>query len=152
MGAFENYRKKVIETFGEKTVPDTNELAEEWTWVTGYKGTNKNMICRDYQYELGEPYSIPDGEEVKMCSNGFHFCEDLSDVFQYYDIGLGNRFFEVTACVRKSDLVNKDKKRVAKEIVFLRELSRVSEATIFTTRSTILVPTRLIFSTYPDLT
>lgn len=61
------------------------------------------MKCRDYQYELGVQYDMPDGEDIEVCNNGFHLCLKLHDVYDYYSIGSGNRFFKVKALVRKSD-------------------------------------------------
>lgn len=82
---------------------EATEPEEEWIWVEGYKGTNKDMKCRDYQYELGVQYNMPEDEEVELCESGFHLCLYLNDVFGYYRIGHGNRFFKVKALVRKSD-------------------------------------------------
>lgn len=87
-------KKKVLE-----------EEKPEWVWVDGYKGTDRNMCCRDYQFELGKRFDMPEGVEIKMCNSGFHFCERLSSVFIHYDIEGGNRFFKVRALVKKSDTV-----------------------------------------------
>lgn len=108
------------------------EPEEEWIWVEGFKGTDKDMRCMNgYQYELGVQYDIPDGKEVKLCENGFHLCLYLSDVFCYYTIGYGSRFFKVKALVRKSDkddyrhsgFYGRNNKIAAKSIIFLSELS-----------------------------
>ena len=48
-----------------------------------YKGFNRDLTCRDFQYEEGKEYEI-DGE-VRLCSRGFHACEDPIDCFGYYD-------------------------------------------------------------------
>ena len=115
---------------------------EEWVWVEGYKGTDKDMKCRDYQYEFGVQYDMP-ADEIKMCENGFHLCLCLSDVFKYYNIGCGNRFFKVKALVRKSDrdtyshydnwMINRITKIVAKSIIFESELTpnEILKATAF---------------------
>ena len=77
----------------------------EWVWVTGYKGTDKDMKCKnDFQYELGKQYDMPEGEAVEACTSGFHMCMKLEDVYHYYPIGCGRRYFECRALVRKSDL------------------------------------------------
>ena len=76
---------------------------EEWVWVEGYKGTDANMCCRGYQYEIGKQYDMPEGEDVKTCDSGFHLCLSLKSVFPFYCIGKGNRFFKVNALVRKKD-------------------------------------------------
>lgn len=89
----------MFEKIAEKLV----EKTEEWIWVEGYKGTDKDMKCRDYQYELGKPYDMPKDEKIEACESGFHLCLKLNDVFGYYSIGDGNRYFKVKALVRKSD-------------------------------------------------
>ena len=125
----EEFEKLVREEF----VP---EPEEEWIWVEGYKGTDKNMCCRDYQYELGKQYDMPKDVEIKACENGFHLCLNFTDVYPYYyNIGNGNRFFKVKALVRKSDVENYGTetcgnysvyldcdKLVAKSIIFISEL------------------------------
>ena len=75
---------------------------DEWIWVEGYKATDKDMKCRGYQYTLGELHNMPNETEIKECESGFHLCKNLKDVFHYYQIGDGNRFFKVRALVRKS--------------------------------------------------
>lgn len=37
-----------------------------------YKGTDKNMQCREFQYKLNETAKI-DGD-IKLCKKGFHAC------------------------------------------------------------------------------
>ena len=102
---------------------------EEWVWVTGYKGTDKDMKCRDYQFAMNKQFDMPEGEDIVMCSSGFHFCDKLSRVYNYYDVKDGNRFFEVKALVRrwKKDgyykIEQRGDKMVAKSIKFVRELS-----------------------------
>ena len=50
--------------------------------VHGFKGYNKDLQCRGYQYEIGKTYEH-EGEAV-TCESGFHFCEYPLDVFGYY--------------------------------------------------------------------
>ena len=117
---------------------------DEYVWVKGFKGTDKDMRCQDYQYELGKQFDLDEDVEPVVCSKGFHFCKSLENVFRHYKIGNGHRFFEVEALVRKSDLDPKkkdyakyanvawnlyhtsshyDDKYAAKSIRFIRELS-----------------------------
>lgn len=84
--------------------PKTEEpKTEEWIWVEGYKATEKDMTCRNYQYILGELHNMPNDAKIEECESGFHLCKYLSDVFHYYDVGEGHRYFKVRALVRKSD-------------------------------------------------
>ena len=76
---------------------------EEWIWVEGVKGMDKDMQCRGYQFEIGRQEDMPDGVDIVDCQSGFHFCLNLADVFEYYDIGKGHRFFRVKGLVRKKD-------------------------------------------------
>lgn len=84
---------------------------DEYIWVKGFKGTDKDMRCKDdYQYELGKQFDLDEDVEPVVCSKGFHFCKKLENVFKHYKIGDGNRFFEVEALVKKSGWVNEIKK------------------------------------------
>ena len=50
--------------------------------MRGFKGFDKNLKCRDFQFEVGKEYEQKG--DIKACSNGFHFCENPMDVFNYY--------------------------------------------------------------------
>ena len=131
----------------EENEPETDkkesiDIKNTWVWVEGYKGTDKDMKCNDFQYELGTMYQMPK-DSVEECKTGYHLCLTLRDVFKYYNIGRENRFFKVRALVRLSDkneygkmpeydlanryysLFSRDprNKLVAAEIEFLEELT-----------------------------
>ena len=55
-----------------------------------YKGTDKDMKCRGFQFDLGKEYVE---EEAELCVKGFHGCEYPLDVFPYYSPA-NSRFFE----------------------------------------------------------
>ena len=60
--------------------------------ITSYKGFDKNMQCRGFQYEVGKEYEM-DGE-IKCCEQGFHACKSPMKVWDYYDM-LSSRYAEV---------------------------------------------------------
>ena len=60
--------------------------------IIAYKGFDKNLKCRDFQYEVGKEYEM-DGD-IKCCERGFHACESPLEVFDHYDM-LTSRFAKV---------------------------------------------------------
>ena len=60
--------------------------------ITSYKAFDKNMQCRNFQYEVGKEYDM-DGE-IKCCNRGFHACKSPMEVWDHYDM-LSSRFAEV---------------------------------------------------------
>lgn len=141
MGLF-NFKKNTNDAVAsavEESINVETGKIEEWIWIDGFKGTDSDMKCRDYQFRIGETFTVSDEKDVKLCEHGFHLCATLKDVFYYYPIGDNNRFFKVKALVRKEDydslycnyslamfaphpLIPKDK-LAAKSIIFIEELS-----------------------------
>ena len=83
-----------------------------------YKGMDKDMKCRGFQYEVGGEYET---DEAKACECGFHACEYPLDVFNYYSPA-ESRFFEVeqSGSISKSD---EDTKVASTKIKIGAELS-----------------------------
>ena len=50
--------------------------------IKSYKGFNKDMTCRNFQYEEGKEYET---EDAKACDYGFHACEYPLDCLRYYN-------------------------------------------------------------------
>ena len=60
--------------------------------ITSYKAFDKNMQCRNFQYEVGKEYEM-DGK-IKCCNRGFHACKSPMEVWEYYNM-LNSRYAEV---------------------------------------------------------
>jgi hypothetical protein len=85
--------------------------------LKGYKGFDKDLKCRRFQYEVGQTYEMP--ESPSVCNWGFHFCEKIINVHGYYDLG-NSRICEVEAL----GLMVRDGTKIAtNEIKIVRELS-----------------------------
>ena len=74
--------------------------------VIAYKGFNKDLTCRGFQYEIGKEY---EEKEVSVCERGFHACENPFDVLDFYGDVLDNRFCKV----EQSGTIKKDDKKQA---------------------------------------
>lgn len=116
MGFFNRNKKEYAEVDLDKTAAarpeetttpeeppvEAAESQENWIWVEGYKGTDKDMKAYgDFQYELGKQYDYEG--EIEICAKGFHFSRAFKDVFNYYAVQNSNRFFKVKALVKESD-------------------------------------------------
>ena len=87
----------------------------------GYKGFDKNLKCRGFQYEIGKTFE--EDVEPKCCERGLHFCELPLDVLSYYDYSPidGSRFAKVEALGtidKREDKVATNKLRVDSELTF----------------------------------
>ena len=49
--------------------------------MKAYKGFDKDLKCREFQYEVGKEY---EEENSALCKKGFHACENPLDTFRYY--------------------------------------------------------------------
>ena len=74
--------------------------------IIAYKGFNKDLTCRGFQYKIGKEY---EEKEVSVCESGFHACENPFDVLGYYGDVLDNRFCKV----EQSGTIKKDDKKQA---------------------------------------
>ena len=89
--------------------------------MKAYKGFDKNLQCRGFQYEVGKTYTMPEGEDVKLCERGFHACIYIIDCFSYY-APAESRYCEVELEDVSSE-IDTDSKRVARTITIVRELT-----------------------------
>lgn len=81
-----------------------------------YKGFDKGLKCRDFQYEIGKEY---EEERAEICDTGFHACENPLDVFGYY-APADSRYCEVELDANNQKL--DDSKRVGKKISIKAEI------------------------------
>lgn len=49
--------------------------------MKAYKGFDKDLKCRDFQYEIGKEY---EEDTAELCERGFHACEHPLDCLGYY--------------------------------------------------------------------
>ena len=83
-----------------------------------YKGFNKDLTCRGFQYEEGKTY---EEAAADLCRAGFHACEDPIDCFSYYQPG--NSQFREVVLEGISDQRENDSKVCAKKITIGARLS-----------------------------
>lgn len=83
-----------------------------------YKGFDKELKCRGFQFEIGQTYEI-DGSP-KLCEKGFHACDTLKEVYAFYPKS-DSRFCEVELL---GEVVNGEDKAVGSGIRIIRELTR----------------------------
>ena len=86
--------------------------------IHGFKGFDKDLKCRGFQYEIGKDYE-QEGK-VKCCERGFHFCENPFDVFRYYSPS-DSRYCEVEGGVN-ADKDNDDSKVATSHIHISEEI------------------------------
>ena len=84
-----------------------------------YKGFDKDLKCRGFQYEIGKTYEEPTAE---LCEKGFHACEYPLDVFEYYSPGNMSRYCEVDLDEVSGKKSNEDSKRCGKKIAVKAEI------------------------------
>ena len=102
--------------------------------MKGYKGFDKDLKCRDLQYEVGKEAAV-DGD-IELCKRGIHFCENPHNVFSYYAPGKNNRFAVVEAEDVSAERNDDDSKRVCKRLTVKAEISvfeicRIAVSTFF---------------------
>jgi hypothetical protein len=56
-------------------------VAKRRNLLKAFKGLDKRLRCRGFQYEVGKEYQEPVAE---LCRKGFHACKNPLDTFRYY--------------------------------------------------------------------
>ena len=80
--------------------------------MKAYKGFNKDLTCRGFQYKEGETFHE---DKAELCDSGFHACEDPLDCFGYYAPG-SSVYHEVELDEVSPERDSDDTKVVAKTI------------------------------------
>lgn len=95
--------------------------------MKGYKALlkiNGVLKCRHIEFNVNELMFYKG--KINLCSNGFHFCTELKDVFKYYDILLKNLVvYEIEASGNISEQETNCSKRVCSQIKLIREIPEV---------------------------
>ena len=89
--------------------------------LIAYKGFDKEMKCRRFQYEEGKEYTE---DSSSICDRGFHACLNPWHVFDYYD--MSSSIFhkvELSGNIDESQLSDTDTKVCSTKIKILEELS-----------------------------
>ena len=86
--------------------------------MKGYKAFDSNLRCRGVQFEVGKTYKITGA--LKICENGYHFCQNLENVYGYYPRSSDTRICEIEAV---GETVTEQDKSATSEIKIVRELS-----------------------------
>ena len=86
--------------------------------MKAYKGFDKDLKCRGYQYQIGGEYTE---DSAELCKKGFHACELPHDVFNYY-APAESRFCEVDLDAT-DERNSEDSKRVGTRIKIGAEIS-----------------------------
>jgi hypothetical protein len=109
--------KQIADIFKKLDFPENVFLPIEFCKIIGFKGFDKDMKCRNFQYSVGELF---EEDDAILCSKGLHFCENPFDVFSYYSPNK-SKYAQVEA-EYVSDKEDGDSKRVAKKLHIKAEI------------------------------
>lgn len=84
-----------------------------------YKGFDKDLKCRDFQYEISKTYEEPTAD---LCRSGFHACEYPLDVLGYYAPIYMSRYCVVDLDDVSDKKSDDDSKRCGKKIAVKAEI------------------------------
>lgn len=83
-------------------MPIFNKTVMEENKIIAYKGFDKNLCCRNFQYEIGKEY-FQEGE-IERYKNGFHACTNPIEVLDCYEADHRSRF----CVVEQSGVISRD--------------------------------------------
>ena len=86
--------------------------------MIGYKGFDRNLCCKDMQYELNHVHEHIG--TLLMCNSGFHFCTVPVNVLRYYPNVEGNKY----AIIEASNVIkHKEDKSVTNRLIIKKLLT-----------------------------
>ena len=91
--------------------------------IIAYKGFNENL-CSSYfgfQYEVGKEYHLDNDDDINVCCNGFHACQNPLDAFVYYPMSSYTRYAMVMLW-GDVDFAKDGKKICATDIMIIKEI------------------------------
>ena len=83
--------------------------------IKGYKGFDKDLKCRGFQYKEGKTYET-DKKPIRCTENGFHLCENPLDTWSYYPLNSRNQYHLVEGSGDVSQSENGDSKIAVQKI------------------------------------
>lgn len=89
--------------------------------MKGYKGFDSNLMCRGFQYKVGETFTMD--EPISLCKSGYHFCVTLSDTFKFYYPDENNVYCEIEA---SGEIQKGDGKYVCSQIKIIKKIPKLT--------------------------
>jgi len=89
--------------------------------VITYKALDSNFSCRGFKYKVGEKYHK---NYINMCSQGFHSCGFMMDIFRYYM--LCNNECKLTRFAKveiSGDIITEENKSCSSDIEIIEEIT-----------------------------
>ena len=105
-------------TTKKKTTKKIKLESEPTPTIQGYKGFDKDMKCRGFQFAVDGTYTHKG--DAKACSSGFHFCENPLHVLQYYSPSRSR--FALVEGSGQTDRHNEDSKVACTELKIKAEI------------------------------
>ncbi len=84
------------------------------------KGFDKDLKCRDFQFEVGGIYDTGHTTALELCTETvFHFCENIQQVHRFYKCDSDNRYCYIEVL---GDIVSDENKCGSNRIKIVREI------------------------------
>ncbi len=92
-------------------------MTEKTDGIAAYKGFDKDLKCRGFQFEIGKTYKH--NGEASVRNSGFHACENPLAVFEHYP---PTSRFAIVKCAGKISKDINDKKIACGELTVEAEI------------------------------